>query len=482
MDGAANPATTAKSDEGLRLSDLINLGSKYHSEGKFDAARLHLLAALSIDPLCAPALSNLAGTLIMMGFSEAAAAVARRGLVMMPDNPGLMMNLGSAYVHSRRYPEGLELTKAALRRMPDSAALYHNLGLAYYNMNRHVEALEAYDNAVKLEQTPRAELLSDRALAILATGKLKEGLDAYEIRFDPRGATSISKRGRGFAEWRGEGVAGKCILALHEQGFGDGLMLCRFLSLMTAAGADITLAVPSALIRLMQSSFPQIEVRDWDDATLSEERFDFETPLMSMMGHLGIAHPSDIAFGGPYLRTDLDPPIKLPVGGVRIGLCWASGDHSPHLRRRRRVVPLSLLVPLLEIPHVRLFSLQKKIEPRGKHLEPDAQRELTELGLESLIFDSMHLCEDFAQTAAIVKELDLVISVDSAVAHLAGGLGKPVMMLAPYTRCWRWWDTHRGGTGAPWYRDFTIFPQSADGSWDEATKRTIRAVRRRLTP
>ncbi len=137
---------------------------------------------------------------------------------------------------------------------------------------------------------------------------------------------------------------------------------------------------------------------------------------------------------------------------MRVGICWESGDHSPALRRRIRTVPLELFFPISEIPGVRLVSLQKS----------NAQSDILRLGAETFIFDPMSQVEDFYDTASIIQSLDLVISVDSAVAHLAGALGKPTLMLGPFTRCWRWWDET---TGLPWYRNFEIIQQENPWDW-----------------
>ena len=248
----------------------------------------------------------------------------------------------------------------------------------------------------------------------------------------------------------------------HEQGFGDSIMLSRFLPALMLRGAHVTVVVPEELRSLFALNFPFIRVISFEHESLDGElHFDYHTPMLSMMRHLGVLQLSDIS-DKPYLRTTGALSWKLPPG-FKIGLCWASGNHGPALAERRRMVPVTSFLPLLKVPGISSVSLQK-----GKET-----KDLVDNGLEGLVFDASPRIEDFADTAAVIDKLDLVISVDSAVAHLAGAMGKPVLMLAPYTRCWRWWRTNEG-SGQPWYGMMKILPQEKNGSWAAAADSAVR--------
>ena len=216
---------------------------------------------------------------------------------------------------------------------------------------------------------------------------------------------------------------------------------------------------------LFKRSFSYVHVVDMEDSVLEDPtEFDYHTPLLSTMRWLGIKTQSEIN-AEPYLTGDpMNCPVTLPETRFKIGVCWASGNHGPALMERRRVVPLTQFLPMSEIPEVSLISLQVGQE----------SKEIVARGMEGIVFDFAHRLEDFSITADVISRLDLVISVDSAVAHLAGALGKPCMMLSPYTRCWRWWNLT---SGWPWYERMGVFRQSENGTWTEAMKHVTKRVR-----
>jgi ADP-heptose:LPS heptosyltransferase len=165
----------------------------------------------------------------------------------------------------------------------------------------------------------------------------------------------------------------------------------------------------------------------------------------------GIKQPKDIS-SEVYLVAKPEPVMRLPENRKKVGICWASGNHFKEMNERRRVVPLTLFLPLLSDPSVSVISLQVGAE----------SKDIINNGLEGIIFDPTMKIENFSQTADLIASLDMVISVDSAVAHLAGAIGKPVLMLSPFSRCWRWWGQE---TGWPWYSRMRIYPQEQNGSW-----------------
>jgi hypothetical protein len=306
------------------------------------------------------------------------------------------------------------------------------------------------------------QVRSDRALALLALGKIQEGLAEYEVRWDLLAKSRIWDLN--IREWRGEALNGCRILVHHEQGFGDGIMLARFLTPLAKLGCSITLAVPNELLQLFSRSFRFIHVIDMEDATLGDtSNFDYHVPMLSLMRWLKVKTPAEID-AATYLYGRPIEGLRLPQG-YRIGVCWASGNHGAALIDRRRIVPITSFLPLTEIPGVSLVALQKS----------DESADIVRNGMEGLIFDVSHRLEDFAVAADIISQLDLVISVDSAIAHLAGAMGKPCFMLSPFTRCWRWWNKT---SGWPWYNRMTLFHQVESGSWNLAMRRIVEDVKK----
>lgn len=437
-----------------RLAGLVNTGADYGRDGNWQAARLHFLAALHIDPNNPHALHNLCAALYHLEMYAASVSIGRRALVHSPPDltPHIKNNIGAALTGLKRFAEAQRLIREVISTIPKEPWPHHGLGLALYMTGNLENALAEFDRAVTLE--PRsAQFRSDRALTLLSMGEVQTGLFEYEARWQ----SSLLHKSRlwdlGVPQWQGE----KCnkLLVHHEQGYGDTLMLCRWVPVLQEYCQHLTLAVPKELVTIMRQSFSEVDVYEWSDETLGKD-YDFHAPMLSTLRWLGVEFGGDFR-PKPYLKTETtELSTALPKAPFRVGLCWASGDHGPKLRQRRRVVPLEQFLPLSEIEGVRLISLQK-----GPHTN-----EIMDIGAEGIIFDIMNRCEDFAATASVINELDLVVSVDSAVVHLAGGLGKPTIMLGPYTRCWRWWHPK---TGEPWYNNMQLLRQSANTSWQNAT-------------
>jgi hypothetical protein len=387
--------------------------------------------------------------------------VGQRAVAIDPKDFQARNNLAINLVALGRIDGAREQLREARRLKPSDPAIWHTYGTLLYRQNRFADAEDAMVRARALGYDAYATK-NDHALTIMSQGRLDQGLPLYEIRWEELYKNPVWNLG--IPEWQGENLDEKRILVHHEQGYGDSLMFVRFLAKLSTRTRSIVLATAAPLVRLFAENFPDIQV--WDCESLPPEanakNFDFHTPMLSMIRHSEIM-PKDIS-SEPYL-TVKEPLIRRIPGKFKIGLCWSSGDHGKTLSLRRRVIPLSMFLPLMEIPGVQVISLQKGEE----------SKEVLALGAEALMLDSMHAIEDFYDTARFIQELDLVISVDSAVVHLAGAMGKPVVMLGPYTRCWRWWDSP---VGTPWYEDFRIFTQGRDLTWTDSVARVIKYVRK----
>jgi hypothetical protein len=296
----------------------------------------------------------------------------------------------------------------------------------------------------------------NRGLALLKAGRLREGWAEHEWRW--RGI--LPPHGIGQPQWRGEPAAGRRILLHPEQGFGDTLQFLRYAPLVAARGLQVILEVPPPLLRLAQG-MPGLETV----LACGERRpdFDLHCPLMSLPFACG-TEISSIPSQVPYLAppADFTPRWRslVPAAqGFRVGLAWAGnprpGEARSHFADRRRSVDLATLAPLAGVPGVRWFSLQK-------------DRKQDAGGAAFAFTDLMPEVVDFADTAALIGELDLVIAVDTAVAHLAGALGKPVWVLSRYDGCWRWLQ---GRDDTPWYPTMRLYRQESPGDWSPVVSR-----------
>jgi tetratricopeptide (TPR) repeat protein len=440
-----------------RAEELNAIGAKFFHEQQMEPARLHFLAALSLESDHPQALQNLGAVLRNMQHFEAAESVARRSVKASRNNPFARNNLGVSLLALKKYDEALDLFRTLSNASPDLGPVWHNFGLTLYMRGRHAEALKAFDKAMGLKyESP--QVLSDRALSLLSLGQLDKGLAAYECRWMLLAKNKVWDLG--IPEWQGQDLDRKHVLVHHEQGLGDSLMLVRFVKEVQEKGAIVTLVVPEALVKLFARSFPSVRVLDYDE-DLNATEFDYHSPMLSVVRWLGYKTPVAIS-SLPYLASR-PTNVHLPEAQLRIGICWASGNHGPALRERRRMVPLTAFLRLSEIPNVKLISLQVGYEGG----------DIVRNGMEGIVYDVGHHLDDFSITADVISALDCVISVDSAVAHLAGALGKPCLMLSPYTRCWRWWKLY---TGQPWYDQMKVFVQSPDGTWDAAMRRVTQVV------
>ena len=443
------------------VEELLERGVGYHEARNVEAARLHYVGALLSAPDHPAALMNLSAALLSGRMDAAALSTANRGLRAAPDASGLKINKAGALYALGRFDEALKLNQEILLDDPTIAGVWHNMGIVLSYKQQFSEALNAYDRALSLPMKPhlRQMVESDRALSLLSLGELVDGLRAYRVRWERLYKCRVWNLGLPIW-WDLPDLQGKRLLVHHEQGFGDGIMLCRFLPELRSLGIEsLTVAAPEELRELFeQFGFP---VEDWNDEEgLRAHNCDVHMPMLDVLAALELT--PDMISPRPYLTAG-HHRHKLGPDGYRIGICWASGDHSFALEHRRRYVSLESFFPLSEIPGVRLIGLQKG------HPEKD----ILNLGAESFIFDPMPRCGNFRDTAEVIQDLDLVISVDSAIAHLAGALGKPCYMLGPFARCWRWWEDFNG---SPWYEKFTILKQSHDKSWDFAMDQVTQIV------
>ncbi len=433
-----------------------NLGLVLQAGQRPDEAEACFRQALALAPDNAEALNNLGNLLSDREQFAEAASHYRRAMALKPDFAEVHSNLGNCLSRLDRPEEALACYRDAIARQPHFPKAHYNAGLVLQEQERLDEAVEWYRKAIA-QRPDYPDAHNNLAMALLALGRYAEGWAEYEWRWKTPNGLKVR---RAFSQplWRGEEAPGKVLLLHGEQGFGDSLQFCRYAPLAAARGLAVILMVQKPLVRLMGSLAGVARVISYDDPLPD---FDYHCPLLSMPLALGTDRHS-IPAATPYLAPALRDVARwrarlaeLPQQGPRVGLVWA-GNPRLHLAQaaavdRRRSMPPAHLAPLLALPQIAFFSLQKD-GPRG----------------QPPLLDLMDEVGDFADTAALVANLDLVISVDTSVAHLAGAIGKPVWLLDRFDACWRW---QRGHPGSPWYPQLRLFRQSRPGDWDGVVRR-----------
>jgi hypothetical protein len=365
---------------------------------------------------------------------------------------------GVALYDLRRLEEALDNYDRAVAIEPDHAKAHTNKALALYELRRFDEAMASYDRAVAL-RPDFVDAHHNQALCRLMLGEDEAGWAQYEWRWRTEELRSASHN-TGAPTWLGkESLAGRTVLLWAEQGLGDTLQFCRYVRDVAALGAQVILQVQPGMERLATRLSGVAQV-----VTLGKPApaHDVQTPLMSLPLALGAA----AAYGtGSYLRAYPDEIAAWAgrltgSGAVRIGLCWAGGlrldQFNAHTVDRRRSLPLEAFAPLADLQGLEFYSLQKG-PPAAQLAELQARGwagpQITDLTAE---------LRDLADTAAFVANLDLVITCDTAIAHLAGGLGKPVWILNRFDACWRWLTDR---DDSPWYPTARLFRQPAPDDW-----------------
>lgn len=441
-------------------NSLVGVGLEFQSQGDLEAAQLHFLAALKLEPDSVQAIANLAVVMAEMNRLDGAAALGRRLVDLAPYNGNFWELLGNFLTRLDRLSEAEFAFARAIELSPEAPNIHHNQALCFLRQRKYLESIASFNRAELLGTTSHG-LKNDKAHAFMALGDLSSGWELYESRW----ATLVHLPPWDYhiPEWKGEDLTGKRILIHAEQGLGDTIMCVRFfLDLRRDSKAkDVVLGIPKTLQRLFDlQNVNTLAIEDMNEENM--EGFDFQSPMYSAMRYLGINSPQQVS-PKPYLKV-LEP--RKFSSAPNIGLCWASGKRGIELDSRRREADLKLFLPLIENhPKARIWSLQKGTN----------EEDISNLGLEALIQDETGTFSDFYETAKFVSRLDLVITVDTAIAHLSGALGIPTLMLAQYSNCWRWWNIE-SGSGEPWYSGMRIFRQPVPGDWKTPIKWAINNV------
>jgi tetratricopeptide (TPR) repeat protein len=432
------------------VESLDNLAGALQEQGKLDESQATYERALALWPNRAESHIGLGVLSRAQGRPEEAVARYERALVFAPDNPDAHNNLGVALVDLGRQAEAITHHKKALALQPGRAELHYNLGSALQRHGLYAEALACYGRALALKPD-YAKAHLNRSLALLLTGEFDEGWQEYEWRF------AVARYDRKFDQplWSGEPLSGRRILIHAEQGLGDALQFVRYVPAVAERGGRVVLEVPEPLVRLARTVAGVLQVVA-RGAPLPA--FDCHCPLLSLP-RVFKTNLATIPGAVPYLSIPAEASARwaerIPTTpGPRVGVVWAGTTVG--------AIDLRLLQPLWEVGGVSWFSLQ--VGERSGDISSVAGAKIADLS---------PWLTDFAETAAAVCCLDLVISVDTAAAHLAGALGRPTWLLLRHPPEWRWLLERED---SPWYPTARLFRQGKEGDWPRVAREVAAAL------
>jgi len=444
-------ALVADHDEAHNMMGLLA-----HQTGRGDLAVEHLRRAVALKPSAANYHNNLGGVLYELGRFADAVRSYRKALRLQPNRPDFHCNLGCALAGSGELAPAAESFSAALALDPAHIDAISGLGAALYGQRRLGEAVAVFRQGCKLAPDS-PDMVWSLSTTALALGDFETGWAGFEARWRTQ-STPPRWYESGAPTWNGtDSLAGKTILLFAEQGFGDTIQFVRFAPLLARRGAKVILLVQPELVSLL-ASLPGVSACFGFGSEVPQ--IDLQFPLMSLPSRLGVSLDT-IPADCPYLAPDPEAAsawrerlASLP--GLRVGLVWAGDPQSlqPASARvdGRRSLRLGQLAPLAAVDGVSFVSLQKG--------QPAEQTRAGPPGLT--LHDWTSELTSFADTAALALNLDLVVSVDTAVAHLAAALGRPVWLLNRFDSCWRWLD---GRDDSPWYPTLRQFRQTSPGDW-----------------
>ena len=431
----------------------VNLANQLVEDGAVDEAVTMFREAIALRPSFAEAYLNLGSALTKQRkFAEAIDAL-ETAIRIKPNVAESYNNLGIVYGEEGKYSLAADYYRHALMLRPESADALYNLGIARLKLREPQEAIELFDQALRI-RPDYAEAHHNRSAANLLLGRLDEGFAEYEWRFRSRDFNPARYR---WPAWDGSDPAGRTIVLCAEQGLGDTLQFVRYASLLRKRGARVIVECQEALHPILART-PDVE--RWITATAPAPPADFCAPLMSLpyLCHTNLETiPADV----PYLFADSElvtkwRPRTAEVSGLKVGIVWQGNPKCPS--DEFRSVPLAEFAPLAAVSGVRLIKLQKGA----------GSEQLAEVAQTWNVVDFGDAVDTeagpFMDTAAIMKCLDLVITSDTATAHLAGGLGVNTWLAVPFVPDWRWLLDR---DDCPWYPTMRLFRQAQLHDWSQ---------------
>lgn len=438
-----------------------NAANALRGLGRLEDAIRAYRRAIEIAPGSGEAHSNLGLALKEAGKLDAALAAHRRAVELQPREPAALNNLGTTLQAIGRTEEAIATFEAALRLDPKMPGTLVNLGSAEVDRNRLDPAIKCFRQAISLGGSHRDHAMAHKNLALsnMLSGNLQESYQHYRWRWKTR---EFHPRDYETESWTGAPFPSRTLFIHTEQGFGDAIQLARFAVAAKARGGTVLLEAAAGLTDLLATA-------SGVDGIVEEGKppppFDLCVPIFDLLPALDVSLET-IPATVPYLGVDAERRARwsdrIPATGRRrIGLVWAG--RPTHRNDRNRSIPLPLLRPLLQTRGNDFYSLQ--VGPRAADLDDAGWREA--------VIDLSGYLTDFAETAAALEQIDLLISVDTAAVHLAGALGRSVWAMIPYAPDWRWMLDRED---SPWYPTLRLFRQRQPRDWPEVVGRVRAAL------
>lgn len=439
----------------------VNLSQIYVVSKRYDQALVAADRALAMRPAFAEAHLNRGSALAKLSRWDEAEAALREVVRLRPDLVEAHNNLGIVLAERQDWPAAVASYQRALELRPTDADAHYNLGIAELKQGYPRGAISRFDAAL-IARPEYAEVHHNRSAALLMLGQFAEGFAEYEWRFRSRDYPPLPLR---WPVWNGEPLAGRTIVLVGEQGLGDTIQFVRYASLVKAQGARVILQCSAALHPLLART-PGVDA--WIDSKTAAEA-DFCVPLLSLPYRLRTTLAT-ISAEVPYVFADPQRVERWKARlaerpGFKIGIIWQGNPRAPG--DAQRSIPLRYFAPLANLPGVQLVSLQKGF----------GAEQLAALPERAAIWDFGDELDAaggaFMDTAALMQSLDLVITSDTAPAHLAGALGGAVWVALQTVPDWRWLLER---ADCPWYPTMRLFRQKAAGDWGEVFERIAKEV------
>lgn len=453
------------------VAGLNGLGLAMQSVGDWNGAMAHYRRAIMLAPNNADLHSNLGICLTSTGRFDEAQAALERAVALLPNAAGFF-NLGRLHEVAGRLPQALACYDRALSIDSHMVVALIQRGMVQHDMGKDAAAIADLEHALRIDPGS-AKAAWNLSICLLCDGRYEEGWQFFEARWQGHGGMAAARRRFAAGQWNGAPDPHGCLLIHTEQGIGDTLQMARFIPVVKHAfQGEVVVEAQGSLFRLLKSSFTGQSLRIVERAAdfpggaglppftthipIASLPGIFKTRLSSIPNLVPYLHPS------PDILRDWAKRITAPRGALRVGLVWRGNPQ--HHNDMNRSIPVAALEPLLSMPKISWFLLQKHMGSVEGHTLGD-RPSITDLG---------PLLDDFADTAAVIAHLDLVISVDTSVVHLAGACKRPTWALLGWPSDWRWL---RERNSSPWYPTMTLFRQRQSGDWAPVIDQVERKLR-----
>lgn len=442
--------------ENLKINNLLAVMAFQMKQ--FGKASEYFKKCTELDPDNSDNYNDLSLTYAELGKLDMAVAIVKHAIVLSP-KPLYYNNLAMHYRNQGRFDEAMKFVDLALESEPNNAQFWYNKAGVYSGL----KDLNMAESCVQktIEILPQPMFYGSLALGYLLRGNWNAGWELYENRLEYLPAATYYKQMYGDNRWKGQPLENKRIVVYCEQGLGDYILALRYIPELIKRGAIVLLHVSEDLRPLITQNF------DVSVQTKKFEEYDYHVSIMSLPHYLKIEIPTE-----PYLKCNYSGDFSN-YDCFKIGIVW--GGNPQHAADRLRCCHLSYFKKIHDIPGVKLFSLQKDARPRAYIRQPDNDQviDLT-TGCEDMrIVDLSEFLNNWSNTAAFINNLDLLISIDTAVLNLAGAMGKPAWGLIPYSPDWRWGTS---GEATIWYPSLRLFRQEQFNNWEPVFDKVYQEV------